>query len=85
MNERLKSYFPFFKAVELVDLENLAFFYLNGRSMIKNGVLQEYHPNHMRRKVGSKTKPNRGAALRAAKKYWITCSAPNRESRKPAG
>ena len=50
-SERLKPYFPFFKTVDFIDLENTAYFYLTFRGMIKRGVLQEYDPRYVRRKV----------------------------------
>lgn len=50
-SERLKPYFPFFKTVDLIDLENTAMFYLTFRGMIKRGALQSYQPSYIRRKV----------------------------------
>jgi len=48
---RLKPYFPFFKTVDFIDLENTAMFYLTYKGMIQRGVLQSYQPHYIRRKV----------------------------------
>lgn len=50
-SERLKPYFPFFKTVDFIDLENTAYFYLTYKGMIQNGVLQDYYYRYVRRKV----------------------------------
>jgi len=61
-SERLKNYFPFWKTVDFIDLNNTAINYFSERNMIKAGKIQEYQPEHIRRKTalkayGSQIKP----------------------------
>ena len=50
-SEKLKPFFPFFKTVDFIDLENIAYLYLTYGKMIKRGVLQPFDSIYVRRKV----------------------------------
>ena len=50
-SNHLKLYFPFWKTVNYMDMENTAFYYLNNPGMIQKGRLQEYQPDYVRRKM----------------------------------
>jgi len=51
VSAELRPLFPFYKTVDFADMENIAYYYLTARGMIKRGCLQEYPPNYVRRKV----------------------------------
>jgi len=50
-SDRLKRFFPFWKTVDFIDLENTVSFYFTLPSMIKAGRVQGYDTNYVQRKI----------------------------------